>query len=54
MVYNCLVDFLVMFLIIFLVYLLVVNIRKYNYSLLNESDQVKIFINIDDRCRILV
>jgi hypothetical protein len=34
-----------MFLIIFLVYLLVVNRRKYNYSLLNENDQVKIFIN---------
>ena len=45
MLYSWLVDFIVMFLIVFLVYLLFINKRKYNYSLLNENDQVKIFIN---------
>lgn len=45
MLNNFIIDFLVIFLIVYLIYILFINKRKNNFSLLNDNDQIKLFVN---------
>lgn len=42
---SFIIDFLVMFLIVYLIYMLVINKRKSDFALLNNNDQIKLFVN---------
>lgn len=42
---SFIIDFLVMFLIVYLIYMLFINKRKSDFALLNNNDQIKLFVD---------
>ena len=42
---SFIIDFLVMFLIVYLIYMLFINKRKSDFALLNDNDQIKLFVD---------
>ena len=42
---SFIIDFLVMFFIVYLIYMLFINKRKSDFALLNNNDQIKLFVD---------